>query len=257
MIYGASTDLAKSNPIRYRGYYYDRETGLYYLNARYYNPQWRRFISPDSTAYIATKTFNGLNLYCYCGNEPINRFDRTGHKWINVVWNWITDTAGSIANFCADFFGAGIVLENKYEMFEAHTIFGFIEAGECYSKTLLGDVSKPCSVFLQKAHNWWVFTEYKIGIQFNIGDGGFRTAIGFGETEFGISLGGGWQLEVISGINKVGLTLTSEVNFGTHEGGHYWHAYLRPVPIALALAVLTYCLCCVSVPAIATAVIVV
>ena len=46
---GSNMDLAESNPIRYRGYYYDSETKLYYLNARYYSPLWRRFISPDDT----------------------------------------------------------------------------------------------------------------------------------------------------------------------------------------------------------------
>ena len=69
--YGAGTDLAKSNPIRYRGYYYDRETGLYYLNARYYNPQWRRFISPV-TNMITPNAVNGLNAYAYANNNPIN-----------------------------------------------------------------------------------------------------------------------------------------------------------------------------------------
>ena len=56
------------NPIRHSGYYYDRETGLYYLKARYYNPEWRRFISPDSTAYLDPESANGLNLYAYCGS---------------------------------------------------------------------------------------------------------------------------------------------------------------------------------------------
>ena len=41
--------LAYANPIRYRGYYYDQDTGLYYLNARYYSPELRRFISPDAS----------------------------------------------------------------------------------------------------------------------------------------------------------------------------------------------------------------
>lgn len=70
--YTSMSDLANSNPIRYRGYYYDRETKLYYLNARYYNPDWRRFISPDSTGYIDTENINGLNLYAYAKNHPIN-----------------------------------------------------------------------------------------------------------------------------------------------------------------------------------------
>ena len=67
-----NNDLAQSNSIRYRSYCYDEDTGLYYLNARYYNPQWRRFISPDSTEYLDPETPNGLNLYAYCGNDPVN-----------------------------------------------------------------------------------------------------------------------------------------------------------------------------------------
>jgi RHS repeat-associated protein len=69
--YASMSDLANSNPIRYRGYYYDRETGLYYLNARYYNPEWRRFISPDSPSALDPKSVNGLNLYAYCKNNPV------------------------------------------------------------------------------------------------------------------------------------------------------------------------------------------
>ena len=63
--------VANANPIRYRGYYYDDDTGLYYCNARYYSPKWRRFISPDDTTYLDPESVNGLNLYCYCGNAPI------------------------------------------------------------------------------------------------------------------------------------------------------------------------------------------
>lgn len=77
-------DLAYNNPIRYRGYYYDRETGLYYLNARYYNPEWCRFVSSDSTEYINPDKVNGINLYVYCNNDPINKYDPTGHFVIST-----------------------------------------------------------------------------------------------------------------------------------------------------------------------------
>ena len=77
--------LAHDNPIRYRGYYYDEDTGLYYLNSRYYNPEWRRFISPDDTAYLDAETPNGLNLYCYCNNDPINYADPSGHSVIAAI----------------------------------------------------------------------------------------------------------------------------------------------------------------------------
>ena len=72
IIYRDTKALAETNPIRYRGYYYDTETKLYYLNARYYSPEWRRFISPDAAEYIDPETPNGLNLYAYCNNDPVN-----------------------------------------------------------------------------------------------------------------------------------------------------------------------------------------
>ena len=79
--------FAVYNGIGYRGYYLDSETGWYFLNARYYNPEWRRFISPDDTAYLNPKNVNGLNLYCYCGNDPVNYADPSGHEpeW----WQWL------------------------------------------------------------------------------------------------------------------------------------------------------------------------
>ena len=86
IVSGATSNLASYNPILYRGYYYDRETGLYYLNARYYNPEWRRFISTDEPSYLDSETPNGLNLYCYCMNNPIMYADPSGH-WIETVFD--------------------------------------------------------------------------------------------------------------------------------------------------------------------------
>ena len=64
------SELLSINPFRYRGYYYDTETGLYYLNSRYYDPETGRFISPDNLNYLEPETINGLNLYAYCENNP-------------------------------------------------------------------------------------------------------------------------------------------------------------------------------------------
>ncbi len=52
---------------------------MYYLNARYYSPEWCRFISPDDTSYLDPDSVNGLNLYCYCNNDPVNYADPGGH----------------------------------------------------------------------------------------------------------------------------------------------------------------------------------
>jgi RHS repeat-associated protein len=70
--------LAEINPIRYRGYYYDEETSLYYCKARYYNPQWGRWINADSI--IDHRHVNGSNLWAYCWNNPIGLVDYNGKK---------------------------------------------------------------------------------------------------------------------------------------------------------------------------------
>ena len=73
--------IATKNPIRYRSYYYDEETGLYYLKSRYYDPETGRFITIDDISYIDPETINGLNLYAYCGNNPVMNVDPNGQAF--------------------------------------------------------------------------------------------------------------------------------------------------------------------------------
>ena len=70
-------DLADVNPLRYRGYFYDTETGLYYLQSRYYDPEVGRFITTDAFASTGQGII-GTNMFAYCGNDPINYFDSSG-----------------------------------------------------------------------------------------------------------------------------------------------------------------------------------
>jgi RHS repeat-associated protein len=72
-------DLINLNPFRYRGYYYDIETQLYWASSRYYSPEICRWISPDLIEYLDRESINGLNLYCYCFNNPVNYVDPDGH----------------------------------------------------------------------------------------------------------------------------------------------------------------------------------
>ena len=72
-----STHVGEKNPFRYRGYYLDNETGMYYLNSRYYSPEFGRFISAD--VYVSTgQGLLSANMFAYCENNPVNRADNGG-----------------------------------------------------------------------------------------------------------------------------------------------------------------------------------
>ena len=77
--------LANLNPFRYRGYYYDTETELYFLKTRYYDPEIGRFMTIDSIAYLNSNSINGLNLYAYCGNNPVMGIDPNGTSVLGVL----------------------------------------------------------------------------------------------------------------------------------------------------------------------------
>ena len=70
--------VINNNPFRYKEYYYDIETNLYYCERRYYNPEIYQWISPDGIGYLDFKSINGLNLYCYCNNNPVMNKDPNG-----------------------------------------------------------------------------------------------------------------------------------------------------------------------------------
>jgi RHS repeat-associated protein len=103
------------------GYRYDTETGLYYLQSRYYNPEWGRFINADDLGGTVGELLSH-NVFAYCGNNPINREDPDGHFWqivgalvgaaagaviagANTDWNWKYMLAGAAAGALV---GAGL-----------------------------------------------------------------------------------------------------------------------------------------------------
>lgn len=75
------------NPFRYKGYYYDIETGLYWVSLRYYSPEWGRFIQPADVSSLNPSSINGLNLYAYCGNDPINLINPTPNSSSNGMYS--------------------------------------------------------------------------------------------------------------------------------------------------------------------------
>ena len=87
--------LASKNPLRYRGYVYDQETGLYYLQSRYYNPAMGRFINADG--YVSTGTgLLSFNMFAYCVNNPANMYDPSGYLQLALAGAGYVATAATI-----------------------------------------------------------------------------------------------------------------------------------------------------------------
>ena len=109
-ILSSGGNLAEVNPLRYRGYYYDNETGFYYLQSRYYDPANRRFISAD--VYASTgQGFVGTNMFAYCVNNPVFLTDEDGNFAIAIgIGAAVEAICGGVAAA-----GLGIVLLGELE----------------------------------------------------------------------------------------------------------------------------------------------
>ena len=95
---GGNAYVANLNPIRYRGYYYDTETGFYYLNSRYYDPEIRRFISADNfkSEKASMETLHNRNLFAYCDDNPLVRADQDGNAWMVAAASFVAGMGLSV-----------------------------------------------------------------------------------------------------------------------------------------------------------------
>ena len=92
---GGAITTATNNPYTYRGYYYDADLELYYLQSRYYDSNTCRFINAD--CYVSTgQGILGYNMFAYCGNNPVMRVDPNGEGWISSMFSTIKETVENI-----------------------------------------------------------------------------------------------------------------------------------------------------------------
>ena len=121
-------NIGNIKPIRYRGYYWDKEFGLYYLQSRYYDPKIGRFISADSVEYLESESVSGLNLYAYCGDNPVMNTDVAGTmpNWLKWVIGGVVIVGLGIATIATGGAAAGVA--------------GFIVAG-AFKGAVIGAIS--------------------------------------------------------------------------------------------------------------------
>ena len=225
-------DLTNANPLRYRGYVYDSETGFYYLTSRYYDPKIGRFVNVDEVIASVGGDVLGYNMFAYCFNNPANMNDSFGSwpSWSDIksglkkVWN-------GVKSFVSNTFGAGVVQAQSYKTIDVDTVIYGYEDGVSTSKVICGDISKSVSVYAENASEWWKTSEYKAGVQINTKNGGLSYSKNCFETSLTFA-SGNTSLEFVLGYNKVGYTYKTGVSFKNKSADYYCHEYIRTLPTA-------------------------
>ena len=148
------------NPFVYKGYFFDEDTGWYYLKSRYYDPTIRRFINADDCAYLDNQSLNGINLYSYCGNNPVLGYDPEG------TWSWkkfwcvvavvaiaavvvaaTIATAGAVASAVPALTTVATVVATKVAVAAVVTV-AEITIAACTESVVALDFSLSCGLFL-------------------------------------------------------------------------------------------------------------
>ena len=177
-----ATTIGQKNPLRYRGYYYDGETGFYYLQSRYYDTEVCRFVNADG--FVTTgQDITGYNMYAYCGNNPTNRLDLHGNFW-GKVSNFFKKVWKSVKKWAKETFGAGctttVTISKVVTPIIPEPLPITAETGTETTQTIseYGDSSKPISVYangdLQNPG-----TGSSAGISINICDFSLNLNVGF------------------------------------------------------------------------------
>ena len=127
--------MGEKNPFRYRGYYYDTETGLYYLNSRYYSPEFGRFINADTTDVLSLPYYHPVqyNLFSYCNNNPVNDSDNDGQlSWLAKIAIGVAAIAVGVG---VTILTGGAALPALAAGVKAACVAGAISAGASAAKT--------------------------------------------------------------------------------------------------------------------------
>ena len=125
-----NTYIGNKNPFKYKGYYYDNETGLFMVGHRYYNPEWCRWLTPDDVEYLEPDNINGLNLYCYANNNPIcYSYNNISKKAVSTLCSSVVPTNMNVVSLPSSIggttnktsinplsFSIGLLTPEKYDM---------------------------------------------------------------------------------------------------------------------------------------------
>lgn len=123
---GSNTAIGELNPFRYRGYYYDSDIQMYYLQSRYYNPEIGRFINSDDVSFIGSTTSEiSYNPFAYCENNPVKFYDSCG----TIPMSTIIALVAALGAIIGGIVGYSIVKKNGYTVNDGFKFWSYILGG--------------------------------------------------------------------------------------------------------------------------------
>ena len=241
-IISAEGDLAEVNPLRYRGYYYDSETGFYYLQSRYYDPENHRFINADTYASTDSSDAISCNVFAYCLNDPVNRSDSDGNKSLkdiakSAIKGFVKHVVKPVNNWTAkqisklDFtYSTGLGLSGSFGIWNMSGQFGLsIDSGGNVEMqyTVGGAVTTGSSVSLM---NYQTITNAPNVT--NLHDDGYQVGASVGVPIYNIPAAAGADINIIpdTDANRTYYGFTNGAGLGTPGmEAHVGWSTTRPV----------------------------
>lgn len=208
-----TNNIAYINPFRYRSYFYDDETGLYYLNSRYYNPTWGRFINADGILG-ANNDILSYNLYAYCSNNFINYSDVFGSGLFDLVLNF-----GKTLKKIYDTVKKYVAIEYTQTIYSDDTKLACpVNYGyHVTTTTTIGNKNAPFKITIKDKNEIGTKLDFSlVELGASVGDNGLSMNLGFNYDNKSYNLTGN-----IESISRVNLIVDYNVQTGNISTGNY------------------------------------
>ncbi len=224
--------LGEKNPYRYRGYRYDTETGYYYLQSRYYNPEWGRFLNADALGGSIGELLSH-NTFAYCNNNPVNGKDPNGFRPIYTQGEE-TDAMRRASYKAMEEFYTSRSTSNSSSVRKSNSVGGIMptsnQAREVVTGGIIGAVEGRIGSLLSSIPDNFVYYANRVARR----HGGLAIPVKGSSTVRAIGK--------VEGVGGIGIVLTGVAVWDNYHSGYskeeaFWRSAIDVGAAALAIGV--------------------